>query len=99
MLLFDFGAQVEGYRSDMTRMLFVGEPTERNLFVYGLVAQAQGAAIAALTYYAAVRNGGSASVGRLWRIAWWRRRGGACSSTKPCLPTRSCIRSSRRIPI
>ena len=26
-LLFDFGAQVEGYRSDMTRTLFVGEPT------------------------------------------------------------------------
>ena len=27
VLLFDFGAQVEGYRSDMTRTLFVGEPT------------------------------------------------------------------------
>ena len=27
MLLFDFGAQVAGYRSDMTRTLFVGEPT------------------------------------------------------------------------
>ena len=26
VLLFDFGAQVEGYRSDMTRTLFVGEP-------------------------------------------------------------------------
>ena len=30
VLLFDFGAQVEGYRSDMTRTLFVGEPTERD---------------------------------------------------------------------
>ena len=27
VLLFDFGAQVSGYRSDMTRTLFVGEPT------------------------------------------------------------------------
>ena len=29
VLLFDFGAQVEGYRSDMTRTLFVGEPVGR----------------------------------------------------------------------
>ena len=45
MLLFDFGAQVDGYRSDMTRTLFVGEPTERDLAVYDLVARAQRAAI------------------------------------------------------
>ena len=45
MLLFDFGAQVEGYRSDMTRTLFIGEPTERDLAVYDLVARAQQAAI------------------------------------------------------
>ena len=38
-LLFDFGAQVDGYRSDMTRTLFVGEPTERDLAVYELVAR------------------------------------------------------------
>ncbi len=46
VVLFDFGAQVGGYRSDMTRTLFVGEPTERDLGVYQLVAQAQAAAIA-----------------------------------------------------
>jgi Xaa-Pro aminopeptidase len=45
VLLFDFGAQVDGYRSDMTRTLFVGEPTERDLAVYDLVARAQRAAI------------------------------------------------------
>ena len=28
VLLFDFGARVAGYRSDMTRTLFVGEPSE-----------------------------------------------------------------------
>ncbi len=45
VLLFDFGAQVEGYRSDMTRTLFVGEPAERDLAVYDLVRRAQQAAI------------------------------------------------------
>ena len=48
VVLFDFGAQVEGYRSDMTRTLFVGEPAERDLAVYELVARAQAAAIAHL---------------------------------------------------
>jgi Xaa-Pro aminopeptidase len=48
VLLFDFGAQVAGYRSDMTRTLFVGEPTARDLTIYELVATAQSAAIEAL---------------------------------------------------
>jgi len=41
VLLFDFGAQCEGYRSDMTRTLFVGEPGERDADVYRVVAAAQ----------------------------------------------------------
>ena len=45
VLLFDFGAQVEGYRSDMTRTLFVGEPSARDLAVYDLVRRAQQAPI------------------------------------------------------
>ncbi len=49
VLLFDFGAQVEGYRSDMTRTLFVGEPTARDLDLYDLVARAQQASIDAVT--------------------------------------------------
>ena len=48
VLLFDFGAQVAGYRSDMTRTLFVGEPAARDLAIYELVARAQGAAIEAI---------------------------------------------------
>ena len=48
VLLFDFGAQVAGYRSDMTRTLFVGEPAARDLEIHALVARAQAAAIAAL---------------------------------------------------
>jgi Xaa-Pro aminopeptidase len=49
VLLFDFGAQVAGYRSDMTRTLFVGEPSARDLEIYGLVARAQAAAIELLS--------------------------------------------------
>ena len=45
VVLFDFGAQVAGYRSDMTRTLFVGEPAARDLAIYELVARAQAAAI------------------------------------------------------
>ncbi len=48
MLLFDFGAQVAGYRSDMTRTLFVGEPSARDLDLYRLVARAQQASIDAI---------------------------------------------------
>ena len=55
VLLFDFGAQVEGYRSDMTRTLFVGEPRERDLAVYDLVRRSQAAAIG--TIEARVRAG------------------------------------------
>jgi Xaa-Pro aminopeptidase len=48
VLLFDFGADVEGYRSDMTRTLFVGEPRARDLELYDLVARAQQACIDAI---------------------------------------------------
>jgi Xaa-Pro aminopeptidase len=48
VLLFDFGAQVAGYRSDMTRTLFVGEPAPRDLDIFSLVTRAQAAALAAL---------------------------------------------------
>jgi Xaa-Pro aminopeptidase len=48
VLLFDFGAQVCGYRSDMTRTLFVGEPALRDLEIYRTVAGAQEAVLQAL---------------------------------------------------
>ena len=50
VLLFDFGAQVCGYRSDMTRTLFVGEPSARDLEIYDIVLRAQQAAIDALAH-------------------------------------------------
>ncbi len=62
VLLFDFGAQVEGYRSDMTRTLFIGEPTARDLAVYETVARSQQAALDLLA--AAVRTGGALPDGR-----------------------------------
>lgn len=45
VLLFDFGAMVAGYRSDMTRTLFVGDPNPRDIAVYEVVAAAQEAAL------------------------------------------------------
>lgn len=45
VLLLDFGAQVEGYRSDMTRTLLVGEPRARDLEIHALVRAAQAAAL------------------------------------------------------
>jgi len=46
--LFDFGAQVAGYRSDMTRTLFVGSARDEDLALYQCVVNGQRAAIAAL---------------------------------------------------
>ena len=48
VLLFDFGAMLDGYRSDMTRTLFVGEPSPRDTAIYEIVAAAQDASIARL---------------------------------------------------
>ena len=50
VLLFDFGAQVAGYRSDMSRTLFVGEPTDQSLEIYEIVARAQQASFDALSH-------------------------------------------------
>ncbi len=65
VVLFDFGAQVAGYRSDMTRTLFVGDPTPRDLAVYETVAAAQDAAFDVLrTGLAAARHGAPLPDGR-----------------------------------
>jgi Xaa-Pro aminopeptidase len=61
-LLFDFGAQVAGYRSDMTRTLFVGEPSARDAALYDVVAASQQAAIDMVV--AAVAAGGAMPDGR-----------------------------------
>ena len=62
VLLFDFGAMVAGYRSDMTRTLFMGEPTARDLEMYEIVAAAQTASIDMVA--AAARGERSAVSGR-----------------------------------
>ena len=56
--LFDFGAQVAGYRSDMTRTLFVGAASDADLALYKCVLDGQRAAIAALQH--AVESGAPA---------------------------------------
>jgi Xaa-Pro aminopeptidase len=65
VLLFDIGSQVAGYRSDMTRTLFVGEPSSRDLDIYALVARAQQAPIDAL---AAATAAGERPSGRALHI-------------------------------
>jgi Xaa-Pro aminopeptidase len=60
VLLFDFGAQVAGYRSDMTRTLFIGEPGARDLAIYELVAAAQSAAVVAVRDAVAAAHAGEA---------------------------------------
>jgi Xaa-Pro aminopeptidase len=47
-LLIDFGCQVDGYRSDMTRTVFVGQPTDAAREAHAAVAAAQQAALAAV---------------------------------------------------
>jgi Xaa-Pro aminopeptidase len=53
---------VDGYRSDMTRTLFVGEPNPRDLAIFEIVAAAQQAALDMLT--SSVRGERSAANGR-----------------------------------
>jgi Xaa-Pro aminopeptidase len=48
MVLLDFGCSVEGYRSDMSRTIFIGRPTDEARRAYEAVAAAQGRAIKAV---------------------------------------------------
>lgn len=47
-VVFDYGAEVDGYCSDITRTLLVGTPTPRHVEVYQAVLRAQRAALAAI---------------------------------------------------
>jgi Xaa-Pro dipeptidase len=56
LLKLDFGALVDGYHSDMTRMIVLGEPADWQRELYELVAVAQAAGRAALRPGATVRE-------------------------------------------
>lgn len=47
-ILIDFGIQYKNYQSDMTRMVFLGEPSEEMKKIYDIVLEAQLAGIAAM---------------------------------------------------
>jgi len=53
---FDFGARVEGYNSDITRTVVVGEASDRHREVYGAVLKAQLAALDAIKPGVAARD-------------------------------------------
>lgn len=47
-LLFDWGAEKDGYRSDITRVVFMGEPDNRMREIFGVVSAANAAGIRAI---------------------------------------------------
>ncbi|HHU60427.1 MAG: Xaa-Pro peptidase family protein [Bacillota bacterium] len=47
-VVFDFGCIVNGYCSDMTRTIVIGEPEERHMLIYDLVLKAQKESLAAI---------------------------------------------------
>ncbi len=59
MILVDMGAMLEGYASDMTRMLFLGRPEPRAKRAYQAVLEAQLAAIDAVRARSERANRGS----------------------------------------
>lgn len=48
LLKLDFGAQVAGYHADLTRTIFLGQPTRKQRDIYRIVLEAQQAAIEAV---------------------------------------------------
>ena len=48
MVTIDFGAEIDGYRSDMTRTIRVGDPSPELLRMYDIVARAQAAGVASV---------------------------------------------------
>ncbi len=55
LVVLDFGATVDGYRSDMTRTVIVGEPTETQQRMLDVVAESQAAGVAAVRAGASCR--------------------------------------------
>ncbi len=47
-VLIDWGAETDGYRSDMTRVVFTGKPSDTMREIYGVVLEAHDAAVAAI---------------------------------------------------
>ena len=58
MVLIDVGAEIEGYRSDITRSYVFGEPDARQRQIWELEKSAQLAAFAAAQAWRALRSGG-----------------------------------------
>jgi Xaa-Pro aminopeptidase len=56
LVVLDFGALVDGYHSDMTRTVMIGEPSETQARMYEVVREAQAAGVAAVKSGAEARS-------------------------------------------
>jgi Xaa-Pro aminopeptidase len=54
LILLDFGAKIHGYCSDMTRVVFFGEPSSKHKLVYKIVLAAQEEVLKTLNKYTAI---------------------------------------------
>lgn len=70
LVVIDFGALVDGYHSDMTRTIMVGEPTATQARMYDVVAEAQAAGVAAVADGVAARDVDDACRSVIERAGW-----------------------------
>ena len=89
LVVFDMGAELDGYCSDCTRTFATGEPGDEAREVYELVRDAQAAALEA------VRPGISRPRGRRRRARADRRRPATASASATASATASASRSTR----
>ncbi|MDP2892192.1 MAG: Xaa-Pro peptidase family protein [Bacillota bacterium] len=70
MVLMDFGCEVEGYLSDMTRTVSIGRPSDEMKKIYSLVLEAQSAALAALSAGKKAADVDAAARGRIAKAGY-----------------------------
>jgi Xaa-Pro aminopeptidase len=70
LVVIDFGALVDGYHSDMTRTVMVGEPTPTQARMYEVVLEAQAAGVAAVADGVAARAVDEACRAVIDRAGW-----------------------------
>ena len=70
LVVIDFGALVDGYHSDMTRTVMVGEPSTTQARMYDVVTEAQAAGVAAVRHEAEAKAVDDACRAVIDRAGW-----------------------------